>query len=636
MTENMGETLLKETVSFERVDFSEETGFMGKVEKELGYLYDFLQSTNYLDKDIGCKRLFRLLIFIDDLDRCKAAKIMKMLQATILLLGDAPVTCYLAIDSRIVVASIEAENKEVFKRQNINGHEFLDKIVQFPFCLPELDKATKEKFLRKIIGAKSMEPINLLNEIQRTTRKILKMMYPEISTPEYVEFGKIDQLIDHKKANKFSNLLDCANMLSDSFVVDDKSSLANVLLLVEGSTSKKSLRPEFYEEFEFQILKVLYSLEDKYINKDDAKDKAIDKDTPEGNYVISDKDSSKIIPKLGADVEVSPNVQKAEDKNQTPDADLHHAVKNAENLNTTADDQDLPTSFTQIIEDNDRDRALPMLNDGERKKLSEYSVCVDSNPRRMKRIINVYNFCKYIVEKEHTGMVEKKLTEFKYKLLKFVILLEQWPYRMAWVMQTIEDAKQVNDFDQKFKGNKGSIRQGNYASVAKQMLGLFQRLYRQQENISGNQALEESHNDVLQDIYRKLSVHSIDNAIVQRLVYSSSDYKYNLARDSDPQLFEHLLLMEPVIMLGDIISADDETESSLNLGNYAFNIQKSTCDIVSREIDEIVLIEERNKKEGEDKSFANNVNESRIDWISFARKADLFDGMKGQMNSCVD
>ena len=39
--------------------------------------------------------------------------------------------------SRIVVASIEEHYEKVFDQTNISGFEYLDKIVQIPFALPE-------------------------------------------------------------------------------------------------------------------------------------------------------------------------------------------------------------------------------------------------------------------------------------------------------------------------------------------------------------------------------------------------------------------------------------------------------------------------------------------------------------------
>ena len=53
---------------------------------------------------------------------------MSVLEAIILLLVDGPITCWLAIDSRIVVECIEAVKKDVYINAGISGHEFLDKV----------------------------------------------------------------------------------------------------------------------------------------------------------------------------------------------------------------------------------------------------------------------------------------------------------------------------------------------------------------------------------------------------------------------------------------------------------------------------------------------------------------------------
>ena len=70
----------------------------------------------------------------------------------------------------------------------------------------------------------------------------------------------------------------------------------------------------------------------------------------------------------------------------------------------------------------------PMMDENERECLERLCPFADGNPRRLKRIINVFNVGRRVVElrrgKEWSG-----LAEFKPKLLKFVIMLEQWPYR---------------------------------------------------------------------------------------------------------------------------------------------------------------------------------------------------------------
>eukprot|EP00964_Phaeocystis_antarctica_P036713 scaffold20955_cov66-Phaeocystis_antarctica.AAC.6 len=70
----------------------------------------------------------------------------------------------------------------------------------------------------------------------------------------------------------------------------------------------------------------------------------------------------------------------------------------------------------------------PMMDAHERECLARLCPFADGNPRRLKRIVNVFNVGRRVAElrrgKEWSGMAD-----FKPKLLKFVIMLEQWPYR---------------------------------------------------------------------------------------------------------------------------------------------------------------------------------------------------------------
>ena len=69
-----------------------------------------------------------------------------------------------------------------------------------------------------------------------------------------------------------------------------------------------------------------------------------------------------------------------------------------------------------------------MMDENERACLDRLCPFADGNPRRLKRIINVFNVGRRVVELRR-GKKWSGLFEFKPKLLKFVIMLEQWPYR---------------------------------------------------------------------------------------------------------------------------------------------------------------------------------------------------------------
>ena len=79
----------------------------------------------------------RLLIVVDDLDRCPPEQCVKVLEALVLLTENTPFIIMLAVDPRVVVAAIESVNDTFYKKAGVNGYEYLEKIIQvMKLCLP--------------------------------------------------------------------------------------------------------------------------------------------------------------------------------------------------------------------------------------------------------------------------------------------------------------------------------------------------------------------------------------------------------------------------------------------------------------------------------------------------------------------
>ena len=87
---------------------------MGEVQKEVKFLIDYLRF-----------KKARLVIFIDDMDRCNQETTLQILWAVKSLLAEGPISCWLAIDSKIIVNYIEAD----FKDADISGFQYLEKIM---------------------------------------------------------------------------------------------------------------------------------------------------------------------------------------------------------------------------------------------------------------------------------------------------------------------------------------------------------------------------------------------------------------------------------------------------------------------------------------------------------------------------
>ncbi|HET7234254.1 MAG TPA: P-loop NTPase fold protein [Longimicrobium sp.] len=97
-------------------------------------------------------RLGRVLIVIDDLDRCEPDKAVEVLQAINLLLNfDSFIVC-MGIDARVITGAVEKHYKDLLGPAGISGYEYLDKIIQIPFRIPEPNKKDLEGFVEKQLG----------------------------------------------------------------------------------------------------------------------------------------------------------------------------------------------------------------------------------------------------------------------------------------------------------------------------------------------------------------------------------------------------------------------------------------------------------------------------------------------------
>jgi hypothetical protein len=160
---NPTEQLLKKAVSATGAhghDFSANAGFMGEVKKEMLSLSEFLQTELVVHK--GAYRKPHLSISIDDLDRCDSNTVVQVLRAvTLLLEGKGEMTFWLAIDPQIVVSAVDESYGDSLKKAGVDGVDFLDKIIQLPFCIPRMNRKKKEKLMARMFipNAPSLETV---------------------------------------------------------------------------------------------------------------------------------------------------------------------------------------------------------------------------------------------------------------------------------------------------------------------------------------------------------------------------------------------------------------------------------------------------------------------------------------------
>jgi hypothetical protein len=94
----------------------------------------------------------RVLVMIDDLDRCEPDKLIPVLQAVNLLLDRKSFIVCLGVDARIVTAAVDKHYRQLLGRAGVSGYEYLDKIVQIPFRIPEPTRDQLVQLLTSQLG----------------------------------------------------------------------------------------------------------------------------------------------------------------------------------------------------------------------------------------------------------------------------------------------------------------------------------------------------------------------------------------------------------------------------------------------------------------------------------------------------
>jgi len=439
---------------------------VGEVKTEIEYLLDLLTTETYLDNDVGCLRSLRLCVFIDDLDQCPSKSVVSVLEAVILLLIDGPISVWMATDSRVVVQCIEKEKEGVFDKANINGHEFLDKIIQMPFALPSLPHHTKQEYLNTIVDEKELDPHRVLARFDREGLR------------EKLSIAPTDTYLSRKK--------------------DHYSQLADIASAMEGE-GKLEVGPEREAMMGISVSELI----------------GIFKNNPQHASAEHKENLCSIVTKSTSHLlDLETGSRRANDKYLLEDPIMQSSTSRENHASDHIDD---PAKSDTDVGPPPPGIYIPMLNEKDRECMNSFVPYIDGNPRRMKRIINVFNVSRHIAELR-CRKTSATLLNLGPKILKLTILLEQWPCRMAWLLQIIEDVEQMCTHDV------------SDSSLIQFLQGNFKEFYGKTHDKSLYWSILCTID--IQDLYQNGIRHLMSNV-------DSSNMQ---SIDSDPQLFEGLLL----------------------------------------------------------------------------------------------
>jgi len=118
-----------------------------------------------LRRDDAAKKIFprgdpRIVLFIDDLDRCPPKKVVETLEAVQLLVKTKLFVVVLAIDAQYVTLCLEKEYEDILSQErHPSGLDYIEKIVQLPYRVPPISAECMKSYLQEQMNAKKEESL---------------------------------------------------------------------------------------------------------------------------------------------------------------------------------------------------------------------------------------------------------------------------------------------------------------------------------------------------------------------------------------------------------------------------------------------------------------------------------------------
>ena len=99
----------------------------------------------------------RLVVFVDDLDRCLPEKAIEVLEAIKFFVDVTDCVFLLGLDQDVIARGVEIRYKDFNKADDgqttnpIDGAKYLEKIIQLPFLIPQIESTDMDDFVSGLV-----------------------------------------------------------------------------------------------------------------------------------------------------------------------------------------------------------------------------------------------------------------------------------------------------------------------------------------------------------------------------------------------------------------------------------------------------------------------------------------------------
>lgn len=201
-----------------------------------------------------------VVVFIDELDRCLPDTVLEVFEAMRLFLFVEGMSFVIGADERLIQYSIKSKYKEVPGNNLDIGKEYLEKVIQYPLCIPQLTQAEVNQYIACLLLKQTLADDEKFNKIlgivytlapnQEFSMELINNQAPELAATCKNDMALARQISsvlapsingNPRQCKRFLNTLYMRLELSKARNVDlDKNILAKLMLA-------EYFNPEFFK-----------------------------------------------------------------------------------------------------------------------------------------------------------------------------------------------------------------------------------------------------------------------------------------------------------------------------------------------------------------------------------------------------
>ena len=142
----------------DEASYEGQLGLMHQVKRDFDELTASMMRNNQETNKLLPRGEPRIVLFIDDLDRCPPARVVQVLEAVQLLLNTKLFVIVLGLDTRYVTRALEKEYKEILQHEgDPSGLDYIEKIIQIPYRVRPMEPAGLLNYLEQQMQVEFVE-----------------------------------------------------------------------------------------------------------------------------------------------------------------------------------------------------------------------------------------------------------------------------------------------------------------------------------------------------------------------------------------------------------------------------------------------------------------------------------------------